>query len=288
MHPADREWTLRPAVGGDPDFIQGLLDSARWQHRHLDWLLPLQLLGRRPFTLAMDQGLPVACLACPPEPPGVTWVRLFALASGYQLAASWEILWRSAEAEAIKVGARYAAALCLQAWLPDLLVDSGFAQTDSVDFLSWAPGSVPNAELPDGVTRRTLLPTDLTTVLNVDNRAFEPIWRHSLEALSAALAQSTYSTVVVTHGSVIGYQISTASSHGGHLARLAVLPSHQGRGLATALVVDVLRHFRDRGLPRVTVNTQGKNQDSHALYGKLGFEPTGQSFPVYLKNLPAQ
>lgn len=235
----------------------------------------------------MDEGLPVACLACPPEPPGVAWIRLFAVASGYQLAPCWDVLWRSTEEEAIKAGVSQAAALCIQTWLSGLLTASGFDRTDSVDFLSWAPRPLPDVQVPDDVTFRTLLPTDLTTVVQVDNLAFEPIWHHSLEAVSAALAQSSYSTVLIVDGSVIAYQISTASAHGGHLARLAVLPSHQGKGLATALVIDVLRHFRDRGYPRVTVNTQGNNQRSHRLYQKLGFEATGQSFPVYLKQLSA-
>lgn len=285
MQPAKRNWTLRSADSADRDFVQGLLDSARWQHRHLDWLQPLQLLGRRPFTLAMDEGLPVACLACPPEPPGVAWIRLFAVASGYQLAPSWDKLWRSTEAEAAAAGATVAAALCIPGWLPNLLTSSGFNPTDSVDFLSWSPRPLANDELPDGVSRRPLLPTDLTAVLRVDNLAFELIWRHSLEALSAALAQSSYSTVLIKDDAIVAYQISTASAHGGHLARLAVLPSHQGEGLATALVADVLRHFRDRGYPRVTVNTQGNNRRSHALYRRLGFEPSGQSFPVFIREI---
>lgn len=285
MQPENRPWTLIHAGEDERPFMQGLLDAARWQHRHLDWLQPLQLLGRRPFTLAMDEGLPVACLACPPEPPGVAWIRLFAVASGYQLQGSWEHLWTAVQAEAVDLGISQAAALCIPPWLPDMLTTSGFEAADSVDFLSWDPQPTPATPANAARMVRPLLPTDLTDVLHVDNQAFQPIWRHSLEALSAALAQSAFATVLTEDRKVVGYQISTASAHGGHLARLAVLPSYQGQGLATALVIGVLNHFRDRGYPRVTVNTQGRNDRSHALYRRLGFEATGQSFPVYLKSL---
>jgi ribosomal protein S18 acetylase RimI-like enzyme len=285
MKPTERDWTIDSAGPEEVAFVQGLLDSARWQHRHLDWLQPLELIGRTPFALAMDEGLPVACLACPPDPPGVAWIRLFALASGYDLQSSWAFLWDAIQPQALDAGATQVAALCLPEWLPALLTSSGFAEVDSVEFMAWTPGELPAPPALEGIERRALLPTDLAAVLQVDNEAFDPIWRHSLEALNKALTQAAYATILLDGSSVIGYQISTASAHGGHLARLAVLPSRQGMGAATALLIDALTHFRNRGLPRVTVNTQGNNQPSHALYRKVGFEATGQAFPIYQRSL---
>jgi ribosomal protein S18 acetylase RimI-like enzyme len=48
-----------------------------------------------------------------------------------------------------------------------------------------------------------------------------------------------------------------------------------------ALVRDTLDQFDRRGALRVTVNTQENNEVSLALYDKLGFRKTGETYPVY-------
>lgn len=280
MKPSRGPWTIQPVTEDDFDLVRGLLEAASWQHRHLDWAEVEDLLEQQPFLLASDGGLPIACLACPPDPPQVAWIRLFAVASGYDLATTWSLLWRQGKSRLEALGAASCAALAIPVWLPSLLEESGFEKTDSVVFLEWAAGDPP----PDGGKRlgtTPLLETDLRGVASLDRRAFHPLWQHSSESLALALAQSAYATVVRVDGEIAGYQISTASAHGGHLARLAVDPPHQGQGIASALVGDVLRHFRELGLLRVTVNTQGANARGQSLYERLGFERTGQSFPVF-------
>jgi ribosomal-protein-alanine N-acetyltransferase len=80
---------------------------------------------------------------------------------------------------------------------------------------------------------------------------------------------------------MIGYQISTASPMGGHLARLAVRPQYQKNGIGYALVKDALDQFKRRGTLRVTVNTQKDNAVSLSLYLKAGFQSVGEEYPVY-------
>jgi len=82
-------------------------------------------------------------------------------------------------------------------------------------------------------------------------------------------------------GQLLGYQISTATTMGGHLARLAVHPAAQGGGIGYALVHDMLSQFTRRGARQVTVNTQQDNLVSLALYQKAGFKRTGEEYPVY-------
>jgi ribosomal protein S18 acetylase RimI-like enzyme len=59
----------------------------------------------------------------------------------------------------------------------------------------------------------------------------------------------------------------------------------QGKGLARALVEDLLVFARSKNSQRVTVNTQDNNQPSLGLYKKLGFKPTGERFPVFHRSL---
>jgi ribosomal protein S18 acetylase RimI-like enzyme len=68
---------------------------------------------------------------------------------------------------------------------------------------------------------------------------------------------------------------------GGHLARLAVLPDFQCRGIGYCLLYDLLSQFYRRGARSVTVNTQNDNLASIAVYEKIGFRATGETYPIY-------
>jgi ribosomal-protein-alanine N-acetyltransferase len=117
--------------------------------------------------------------------------------------------------------------------------------------------------------------------VEIDNAAFGLDWKNSLEALELAYQQSSLARVAESGNEIVGYQYSTASSMGGHLARLAVKPSNQGRGIGYLLVYDVLEQFKRQGVMHITVNTQQKNSASLALYAKAGFYVTGESYRVY-------
>jgi ribosomal-protein-alanine N-acetyltransferase len=133
-----------------------------------------------------------------------------------------------------------------------------------------------------GVSIRPMLPEDLPSVCELDKLAFEPLWHNSLEGLRSAYHQSAWSTVAELDGKLAGYQISTGMPLSGHLARLAVLPEHQGHGIGYAIVQELLMHFRKERAWRVTVNTQDDNHSSLTLYEKAGFRRTGEVFPVYI------
>jgi ribosomal protein S18 acetylase RimI-like enzyme len=122
---------------------------------------------------------------------------------------------------------------------------------------------------------------DLPTVAEVDAEAFEPLWRNSLEALTYAHAQASYVTVAEDSAGLLAYQLSTSGAFGTHLARLAVRPQAQKRGLGRALVADLIEHMPPLPEPRLTVNTQANNGASLALYDGLGFRRTGEHYPVY-------
>jgi ribosomal protein S18 acetylase RimI-like enzyme len=273
-------WVIRPADLNDRDLVRGLLDGARWRHQHLDWASALSLLDSQPYLMAEERGLPVGCLACPPDPPGVAWIRVFGSASGYQLEEVWSALWDHVIESAGSMGIERAAALSLHSWLESLLTDCGFVQDNAVLFMAWDAGLPDLPQTPD-VKLRDLAPSDIEEVALLDHRAFQPIWRHSPHALHLALEQSSYARVALIDDEIVGYQLCTASAFGAHLARLAVDPGVQHRGLGRLLVADVLHTFTERGYGRVTVNTQADNLSSQALYKHLGFKETGQVFPVF-------
>lgn len=263
-----------------------LIASARWKHLHLDWIQPEQLAGQEPFLLAWEARQPVSALGCPLDPPEVAWIRVFAAASRVSLGESWEILWPTALRRLRQLEAQQAAALVSTDWMQPLLERSGFQLANEVIFLEHRQAGRLIRPQPAG-RLRGMQPNDLEAVLAVDWSAFERLWRFSAETLREALSMSSRASLIEAEGVVIGYQITTESPFGAHLARLAVHPEWQGRGLGRALVADAMRWVQRRGLEVLSVNTQADNRTGRRLYGSLGFVETDQTFPVYLYPIQA-
>jgi ribosomal protein S18 acetylase RimI-like enzyme len=96
-----------------------------------------------------------------------------------------------------------------------------------------------------------------------------------------------YATVAENEKGIIGYQLSTGSGQRAHLARLAVHPAVQGKGAGRALLNDLFMYLIQTGVPRLSVNTQSDNQVSLSLYQRMGFVRTGEQYPVYTFDIPA-
>ena len=122
--------------------------------------------------------------------------------------------------------------------------------------------------------------SDTETILELDRLAFEPIWQISRDSLAVAIIQASSASLIEDSGEVLGYQITTSSPFGAHLARLAVLPTRQREGLGTLLVNEAVESVRETGLGQLSVNTQENNHSSRRLYEKMGFMQTGKEFPV--------
>ena len=271
----------RSAVLTDRQQIANLLHNSPYIHRHLDWRYPLDWIGSPPFLVLERRGQIISALACPPDPPGVAWVRLFITSGNISLEESWQSLWDAARLELVRKGRFIAAVIVLQEWYPNLLLGSGFSIGQSIVMLE-RDGPIPiEAALPVGFSIRAMLQYDLPAVAEVDAAAFDLIWQNSLPALEMAYPQAVLATVVEIEGQVLGYQLSTRNPLGAHLARLAVHPDLQGRGMGRALIADLVHQAERRGLYRLTVNTQDDNAGSLALYKKTGFHETGERYPVY-------
>jgi len=270
--------SLRPAMKEDRSRLANLLHFETHVHRHLDWRQPLDWLGRDPYFVLESGDRLNAALACPPDPPGVAWVRIFAVATRLDPAEAWASLWPQTREHLVELEAESVAAIPLQDWFLKILAKSRFQHVHNVVVLDWR-GKEKAAKDAQPVIRR-MKEFDLEGVYEVDRAAFAPLWQNSLEAVEMAFEQAGYATLIEDEGQTVAYQISTRSSQGLHLARLATNPQHQGRGLATALVKD-LQAQAGRNLDRLTVNTQDINTPSLALYKKLGFKFTGERFPVY-------
>jgi ribosomal protein S18 acetylase RimI-like enzyme len=273
---------VRSATEKDRQQPANLIHFETLVHRHLDWRPPLDWIGEQPYLLVERGQTVLAALACPPDPPGVAWIRLFGVTSGMPAGKAWEQLWTAARAQLIeREQAAVVAVIPLQRWFRNLLDQSEFGFTHNVMVLAWSNREIPPETKKSTVRIRLMEPDDLEAVQEIDAAAFSPVWQNSYSGLVLAYQQSAISTVAEASGRLVGYQISTATAVGGHLARLAVHPELQGAGIGYQLVRDLIIRFKRQGAYHISVNTQYDNSVSLSLYRKAGFVPTGEEYPVY-------
>lgn len=271
---------VRTALPSDHAQIANLMYFEPHVHRHLDWRGPLEWLGRPEYWILENNGTVAATLACPPDPEGICWLRLFAHSSELTTGQAWTILWQHARGE-LAGRELVAAAITTADWFGSVLFESGFAVKQYIVVLEHDAVFIPQRPIPPGVSLRIMTEADLPLVAEVDKSGFAPVWRNSLPALRSGFAQAGFATVALVDGVIAGYQISTRNSFGVHLARLAVSGPLQRQGLGYLLVQDLIQKSRQAGLHRLTVNTQHDNRTSLALYHKIGFELTGERYTVF-------
>ncbi len=272
---------VRSAVPQDQHQIANLMFFESHVHRHLDWRAPLDWLGSPLYWVIEENDRILAVLACPQDPDDVAWVRLFAHARQLSLDDAWGALWKAAQRDIAQQGGATVSLIAMHQWLSDLLVKNNFTHTQDIIMLEWKGKEIPRQLPPDGVTIREMQPGDLSEVAELDAAAFKPLWQNPLDTLERALPQATSATVLENARGMVGYQISTANPFGAHLARLAVRPDAQRQGFGSLIVVDLIRRLNQKGSARLTVNTQSDNLASLALYKKMGFLQTGETFPVF-------
>ena len=273
--------TVREATPADRQLLANLIHFETYVHRHLDWRTPLDWLGHTPYLVAEFRGALVGALACPLDEPEIAWIRMFAAGPAVALRDVWQALLDAGRLALEQLGKSQVAAIVMQGWFKSLLETSGFVHTDNVIVLRWEPDrALPLPRWRAG-SIRAMTPADLEMVFKIDSIAFEPEWCNSATALDLAYQQAAFATVMVDGQEVLGFQISTSSMAGGHLARLAVHPAMQGQGIGYALVYDLLEELQARGINHVTVNTQQDNLASLALYARVGFSRTDEYYQVF-------
>ena len=200
--------------------------------------------------------------------------------------AVWDLIWPVAKAALVQSGVRVVAALSMADWFASICEQAGFQRTHAVVVLSRPRGPLSaEPKIQAGVHIRQAGPADHAAIAATDLGAFTTPWQMSGEVIRQAIPLAELLTVAEVDGQMVGYQLTTPSQQGAHLARLAVLPSWQGNGIGKALVSHLIEYYNHRNIRELTVNTQDTNAASLAVYRQIGFTLTGTFFPVYQLNL---
>ena len=272
--------SVQQATRSDTNQIANFLSHAALIHRHLDWQGVLDWIPHKPFLLLRQDDQLNGVLVCPPDQGDIAWIRCFAASRYPKMREIWALLFHAA-CKAAELSEKTLYSVGLNDWFAQLLADFGFINFQNIVVLLW------NRRYPEQKARfnpwqiRPMTASDLPQVAALDSASFEPMWINPLDKLTLAYNQSEHASVAELDDEIIGYEMTTANHFSAHLARIAVHPKHQKQQIGSTLVTEMLKYFTRKGIDQITVNTQNNNTSSLALYQNLGFELTGETFPVF-------
>ncbi len=110
----------------------------------------------------------------------------------------------------------------------------------------------------------------------IDRLAFDDYWHMDgpglQEAVDATPRHQVF--VAVDDGTPVGYAIVGVQMGISFLQRIAVVPTHQGKGLGTELVHAGFRWAASNGATTMLLNVREENAGARSLYRSLGFVDT--------------
>jgi ribosomal-protein-alanine N-acetyltransferase len=266
------------------EHVLNLLYDSHRLHKHLDWQRPLQWLesdGGHHIRLIWQGDVLMGIMGISAPLYAKSWVRLLAFSTAADIPTLLPALWQDVLPDVQAHGADEVYVLVIDAWLERFLPLLGFAYVEEVVTLHRMSQRLPIAPLTKTTSLELAYLEDADAILRVDNEAFTPPWQMTRDEIRLALRHAASSVIAKHDGRVIGYQISTRHQKNGHLARLAVHPSAQGRGVGAQLMDYLVHYFARRHIHSITVNTQQSNWRSQRLYQRYGFRRNGFDLSVW-------
>lgn len=274
--------SIHQADWQDAIAIQRLINAHSYVHRYLDWRDPLQWLGPQPFLLLEKDHELQAALACPADPANIAWVRLFVCSWKINLEHAWETLVRAAVGQLADLESDpHCYILALEDWIDKLMRQTEYPKHQELVILERSVSTPISIQDNPDINIRRITESDLPEIEEIDATSFEDLWVYSLPTLQLAFQQSELTYLAELNGTPAGYLFGTIAGSTAHLARIAVLSGYKRQHIASKLVRTFLTALQERGIAQITLNTQSDNHASLALYDKMGFRRTGETFAIY-------
>lgn len=262
--------------------IRDLLFHSTHVHSHLDWVDSDQWLDSTDALtyLAWQRGRLMGILSLSAPLNNSTWIRIAGISDFIDPESVLYTLWNTLVPQLKAMSVHTVGLLGISHWLTHYAPGIGFQYREEIVTLARSSTQMP-AALPNPPRIRVTELRDISQLAALDQAAFSPPWQMSFHDLRQAYRIASSCTVAVENDHILGFQISTFFFDGAHLARLAVHPAAQGRGVGGTLLRDLLERYARRGIDMMTVNTQASNHQSRRLYERFGFEPNGYDLPYW-------
>ena len=124
----------------------------------------------------------------------------------------------------------------------------------------------------DNFIIRTLTYTDLPKVMAIERRAFPTAWSLSMFVLEVS-KPSSICLAAMQGNDLIGYLVCARYAEAYHLMNVAVDPDRRRRGIAKALIDELLE--RVGADASITLEVRVSNAGAIALYESYGFRGVG-------------
>ena len=249
---------------------------------HLDWLPSQSRLSEESTFCLLDADEIQAVLSVAPENRNFAWLRFFFAHRDGNHNANFEQLIDHAKIwlKDNQISKLYS--LATSEWIERLLIKHGFQLNNQIVSLSSQELTVKARTLPENLQIRPMRLDDIPELESLDELCFRPPWQLNQSSLEKSYSKGANSSVVSQAGKLVGYQITDNVFDHLHLARIAVHPDMQGRGIARQLMAEMISFFKDYAIQTYSVNTQADNLASLRLYHSFGFKEEGRPTPVYL------
>lgn len=123
----------------------------------------------------------------------------------------------------------------------------------------------------------------LRSVLRIESQVYPRPWSLSLFVSELALRSTRAYYVARVDGMVVGYSGLMVAGDDAHVTTLAVDPPWQQRGIATRLLLNIVRTAVARGARHLTLEVRVSNEPAQALYRRFGFHPAGVRKGYYVE-----
>ncbi len=121
---------------------------------------------------------------------------------------------------------------------------------------------------------RAMTPADVPAITTIERQVFPDPWSDA--AFLGELRQpGMHARVADREGRLAGYSLTWLGSGVGHLGNIAVAPDQRRRGVAAALLDDLLDRARAMTVQSVTLEVRVSNAEAQALYRTRGFRVAG-------------
>jgi [ribosomal protein S18]-alanine N-acetyltransferase len=129
---------------------------------------------------------------------------------------------------------------------------------------------------------RPLAYADLPQVIAIERRAFPTPWSLAMFVLELS-KPSGICLAAIEGGSIIGYLVCSRYDTVWHLMNVAVEPTRQRQGIASALL-ERLFEQGDRPSEQYTLEVRTSNEEAIRLYERFGFRAAGRRRAYYHDN----
>ncbi len=143
----------------------------------------------------------------------------------------------------------------------------------------------PDLQIPrpgDRLTLRALRFGDIPALVRLEQQVFPWLWWYGDDEWYVITMLSDVETnLAYLDGQLVGYETHTVRGFNGHLDRLGIAPSAQGRHLGEELLLRATRRIAELGGRDVGLSTQRANVRARHLYEKHGFHQASRALLYY-------